>query len=71
MSYFIKLGKEIEIKTTTATINSVNWRFWGLEVPFLGYVEAHLKIPEIEAFDIDVLLLIMPDCAHTQHTLPH
>ena len=40
----------------------------GLEVPFLGYVEAHLKIPEIEAFDLDVLLLIVPDSAHTQYT---
>ena len=35
-----------------------------LEVPYLGYVEACLKIPEIEAFDLDVLLLIVPDCAH-------
>ena len=40
----------------------------GLEVPYLGYVEAHLKIPEIKAFDIDVLLLIVPDSAHTQYT---
>ena len=40
----------------------------GLEVPYLGYVEAHLKIPEIKAFDLDVLLLILPDSAHIQHT---
>ena len=40
----------------------------GLEVPYLGYVEARLKIPEIKAFDLDVLLLIVPDSAHTQHT---
>ena len=38
----------------------------GLEVPYLGYAEAHLKIPEIKAFDLDVLLLIVPDNAHTQ-----
>ena len=37
-------------------------------MPYLGYVEAHLKIPEIKAFDLDVLLLIVPDSAHTQHT---
>ena len=41
----------------------------GLEVPYLGYVEACLKVPEIKAFDQDVLLLIIPDSAHTQCTL--
>ena len=40
----------------------------GLEDPYLGYVEAHLKIPEIKAFDQDVLLLIIPNSAHTQCT---
>ena len=40
----------------------------GLEVPYLGYVEAHLKIPEIKTFDLDVLLLIVTDSAHTQYT---
>ena len=39
-----------------------------MEVPYLGYVETHLKIPEIKAFDLDVLLLIVPDSAHTQYT---
>ena len=37
-------------------------------MPYLGYVEACLKIPEIKAFDLDVLLLIVPDSAHTQYT---
>ena len=40
----------------------------GLEVPYLGYVEVQLKIPEVEAFDQDMLLLIVPDSAHTQYT---
>ena len=40
----------------------------GLEVPYLGYVETHLGIPEIRAFDIDVLFLIVPDSMHTMHT---
>ena len=39
-----------------------------MEVPYLGYVEVHLKIPKIKGFDLDVLLLIVPDSAHTQHT---
>ena len=37
-------------------------------MPYLGYVEAYLKIPEIKAFDLDVLLLIVPDSAHAQYT---
>ena len=37
-------------------------------MPYLGYEEGHLKIPEIKAFDLDVLLLIVPDSAHTQYT---
>ena len=40
----------------------------GLEVLYLGYVEVHLRIPEVKAFDQDVLLLIIPNSAHTQYT---
>ena len=40
----------------------------GLKVLYLGYVEVHLKVPEIKAFDQDVLLLIIPNGAHTQST---
>ena len=40
----------------------------GLCVPYLGYVETHLGIPEVKAFDTDVLLLIVPDSVHTMHT---
>ena len=40
----------------------------GLEVPYLGYVESYLKMPKIKAFDLDVLLLIVPDSAHMQYT---
>ena len=40
----------------------------GFEVSYLGYVEIHLRIPEIKAFDNDVLLLIVPNSAHTLHT---
>ena len=31
-------------------------------------METHLRIPEIKAFDNDVLLLIVPDSAHTLQT---
>ena len=40
----------------------------GLEVPYLGYVEVHLEIPEVKAFNQDVLLLIVPDSTHTRST---
>ena len=39
-----------------------------LDVPYLGYVETHFGIPEVKAFDTDVLLLIVPDSAHSIHT---
>ena len=40
----------------------------GLDVPYLGYVETCLGVPEVKAFHTDVLLLIVPDSAHTIHT---
>ena len=40
----------------------------GLEVPYLGYLEVQLEIPEVRAFNHDVLLLIVPDSAHMQST---
>ena len=40
----------------------------GLDVPYLGYVEIHLIIPKIKAFDHDVPLLIVSDSVHTHHT---
>ena len=39
----------------------------GSEVPYLGYVEAHLRVPEVKAIDTDVLLLTVPDSAHTTY----
>ena len=39
-----------------------------MDAAYLGYVEVHLRIPEVKAFDQDVLLLIIPDSAHTQYT---
>ena len=33
----------------------------GIDVPYLGYVEAHLAFPEIQNFDEDCLFLVMSD----------
>ena len=40
-----------------------------MDVPYLGYVETHLGVPEFKAFDTDFLLLIVPDSVDTMHTL--
>ena len=40
----------------------------GLDVLYLDYVDTCLGVPEIKAFDTDVLLLIVPESAHTMHT---
>ena len=37
-------------------------------MPYLGYVKAHLKIPNLKVFDLDVLLMIVPDSTHMQYT---
>ena len=42
--------------------------FGGLDAPYLGYAETHLRVPEVKDFDTDVLLLIVRDSAHTVHT---
>ena len=31
-------------------------------------MEVHLRIPGVKAFDLDVLLLIVPDSTYTQYT---
>ena len=33
----------------------------GIDVPYLGYVEARLSFPGIKDFDEDCLFLVMPD----------
>ena len=40
----------------------------GLDVPYLGYEETHLRVPEVKAFDTDVVLLIIPNSAHMMCT---
>ena len=39
-----------------------------LDVPYLGYVQTHLGVPEVKAFDTDVLLLIVSDSVYTMCT---
>ena len=39
----------------------------GVEVPYIGYIEACLKIPEISAFEEDCLFLVVPDHWYGYH----
>ena len=68
VSYFMDMGKKLKLEPKQ--LQSIyRLRVQGvLEVPYLGYVEVQLKIPDVKAFDQDVLLLIVPDSAHTQYT---
>ena len=38
----------------------------GEDIPYMGYVEVNLKIPEIEAFDEDVLMLVIKNSEYAQ-----
>ena len=38
----------------------------GIKVPYLGYVEAQLEIPSVDAFNEDCLFLVMPDHEYGQ-----
>ena len=40
----------------------------GLDISYLGYMETHLGVHEVKAFDTDVLLLIVHDSVHIMHT---
>ena len=33
----------------------------GISIPYIGYVEVNLKIPEIPAYDEDALMMVMND----------
>ena len=62
------MGEEIKIESTSNFILCYRLKVQGaLEVPYLGYVETHLNMPEVKAFDTYVLLLIVPGSAHTTH----
>ena len=41
----------------------------GGGIPYMGYIEVNLKIPEIKEFDEDVLMLVTEDRTYAQHVL--
>ena len=64
MAWVIKLNLEPQQLQSILQIEGLG----RLDVPYLGYVDTRLRIPKIKAFDNDILLLIVPDTAHTHHT---
>ena len=40
----------------------------GGEVPYLGYVEVNWKVPELEGFERDILLLVIPNSKYGERT---
>ena len=56
-SFTKKLQLEIKPLSTILDIESTG----GGRVPYYGYVECRLKLPQIEKFDLDVLMLVLDD----------
>ena len=66
--YFIGLGKKLNLKPQQLWSILQIEGSGGLDVPYLGYVETCVGVPEVKAFDTNVLLLKVPDSAHPMHT---
>ena len=41
----------------------------GGQVPYDGYVKLRMQVPGIEAFDLDVLMLVIPKSPYSKHVL--
>ena len=38
----------------------------GGDIPYMGYLEVNLKIPDIKAFNEDVLMLVIEDSTYAK-----
>ena len=56
-SFAEELNLEIKPLSTILDIESTG----GGRVPYHGYVECRLKLPQIEKFNLDVLMLVLDD----------
>ena len=63
-SISISLAKmlELEVKSVRTILDLEGTG--GLTIPYLGYVETRLQIPEVKAFDRDVLMLVVQDSSY-------
>ena len=53
---------ELEVKSLRTTLDLEGT--WGFTIPYLEYVETRLWIPEVKAFDRDILMLVVPDSSY-------
>ena len=59
-SFVEELQLEIKPLKTILDIEGMG----GGAVPYHGYVECHLQLPQIKKFDVDVLMLVIDDSAY-------
>ena len=57
-----KLGLEIKQLNTLLDLESTG----GGQVPYNGYVELRMRVPNVRAFDLDVLMLVIPESEYSQ-----
>ena len=63
-SFSISLAKmlEFEVKSLRTILHLEGTG--GLAIPYLGYVETRLHIPEVKTFGRDILMLVVPDSSY-------
>ena len=59
---------QFPIQTLNRFLNTEGTR--GIRVPYLRYMEMHLQVPVVRAFDRDVLLLMVPNSPYGDRVSP-
>ena len=57
-----KLGLEIKQLNTLLDLEPTG----GGQVPYDGYVELRMRVPNVKAFDLDVLMLVIPESEYSR-----
>ena len=60
-----KLGLKVKQLNTLLDLEPTG----GGQVPYEGYVELRMRVPNVRAFDLDVLMLVIPESEYS-HTVP-
>ena len=61
-----KFAKELNLKIKKLEILLDLQPTGGGQVPYDGYVEVRLQIPNVQAFDLDVLMLVIPESEYSK-----
>ena len=65
-SIFDKLAKELNLEVKKLETLLDLEPTGGGQVPYDGYVEVRLQIPNVQAFDLDVLMLVIPESEYSK-----